>query len=536
MKQGRIIGVVCLAVATAGLLPTAAAADDVYVVTRTDDTPTCVPLVDCSLRGAIALANSDADHDIVAIQPGDHTLALGQLSIAEPLTLVSTGTPRNSSVRGGGSRVFSVSDDTVMAGFAVRDGAGRDDPGLLSADNARGGGIRHLGGSLLLANVRIAGNTVDNAAGALGGGIFHAKEAGPLLLAAVLIDGNAAKAGTAAGQLASGGGVFAEGPGGGAVSVVSATVASNTVSGAAGTQGGGIAAAAGSTVALVNATVAGNSATGAGTLGGNLAPAGTVSALNTIFSGGSAPAGGNCSGVVSSQGYNLEPGTSCGLGAAGDRNADPALGPLADNGGPTDTMAIAATSPAFDAGSDAGCPAIDQRNVSRLHGRACDVGAFELAAPRPAPASGGGPAPTGSADVRPPVLARLSLAPRAFRVAPASASARARRVRAGATVRHTLSERATVAYLVERARGGRRRGAACVSRTRANRRARTCTIWRALPGAFARDGAPGANRFRFGGRLGGKRLAPGRYRMLAVARDGAGNVSPIVRGVFRIVR
>jgi hypothetical protein len=57
---------------------------------------------------------------------------------------------------------------------------------------------------------------------------------------------------------------------------------------------------------------------------------------------------------------------------------NPQLQPLADNGGPTRTMAITPASPAFDAGAT--CPATDQRGVTRPQGAACDLGAFELVA------------------------------------------------------------------------------------------------------------------------------------------------------------
>jgi len=49
-----------------------------------------------------------------------------------------------------------------------------------------------------------------------------------------------------------------------------------------------------------------------------------------------------------------------------------------DNGGPTKTMALSASSPALDAGDDATCEATDQRGVSRPQGSHCDIGAFEL--------------------------------------------------------------------------------------------------------------------------------------------------------------
>ncbi len=49
---------------------------------------------------------------------------------------------------------------------------------------------------------------------------------------------------------------------------------------------------------------------------------------------------------------------------------------LADNGGPTQTIAILANSPALNAGTTAGL-ATDQRGVSRPQGAATDIGAFE---------------------------------------------------------------------------------------------------------------------------------------------------------------
>ena len=70
-------------------------------------------------------------------------------------------------------------------------------------------------------------------------------------------------------------------------------------------------------------------------------------------------------------------------------NTNPLLGPLANNGGPTQTFALLPGSPAIDAGNDAVCMAavgapdygaggFDQRGVTRPHGSHCDIGAFEL--------------------------------------------------------------------------------------------------------------------------------------------------------------
>ncbi len=54
--------------------------------------------------------------------------------------------------------------------------------------------------------------------------------------------------------------------------------------------------------------------------------------------------------------------------------ADPLLGDLSDNGGPTPTIPLQSGSPAIDAGQD--CPSTDQRGVERVD--ACDLGAFEF--------------------------------------------------------------------------------------------------------------------------------------------------------------
>ncbi|MGI6782870.1 MAG: choice-of-anchor Q domain-containing protein [Aminivibrio sp.] len=58
-------------------------------------------------------------------------------------------------------------------------------------------------------------------------------------------------------------------------------------------------------------------------------------------------------------------------------NRDPLLDDLADNGGPTKTMALREGSPAIDAGTAEGAPATDQRGVARPRGNAFDIGAFE---------------------------------------------------------------------------------------------------------------------------------------------------------------
>ena len=80
--------------------------------------------------------------------------------------------------------------------------------------------------------------------------------------------------------------------------------------------------------------------------------------------------------VLNSGGNNVFTDPSCNPVGSDIPVADPLLGPLADNGGPTLTQALLPGSPAIDAANNAVCPATDQRGVAR--DAACDVGAFEL--------------------------------------------------------------------------------------------------------------------------------------------------------------
>jgi len=87
-------------------------------------------------------------------------------------------------------------------------------------------------------------------------------------------------------------------------------------------------------------------------------------------------------GMLTSQGFNLIQDVS-GCTILGDSTgnllgADPELGPLQNNGGPTYTHALLPGSPAIDAGTNVGAPRTDQRGVSRPQGASTDIGAFEF--------------------------------------------------------------------------------------------------------------------------------------------------------------
>jgi hypothetical protein len=87
----------------------------------------------------------------------------------------------------------------------------------------------------------------------------------------------------------------------------------------------------------------------------------------------------NCSGKITDVGHNLSSDASCAFTNTGSlNNTDPKLGPLANNGGPTLTMALQPGSPAIDGGDTAAAPPTDQRGFPRPVGIAVDIGAFEL--------------------------------------------------------------------------------------------------------------------------------------------------------------
>ncbi len=144
----------------------------------------------------------------------------------------------------------------------------------------------------------------------------------------------------------------------GAASLVNCTLIGNSS-----TQSGG-AISAGSTLTLTNCTISGNSAAEGGaidTFNGK-----TMNLTNCILYGNSAPSSpeieGGYSGAVNTAEYcDIEGGWT----GEGDIDVNPVLGPLSENGGPTETMALGATSPCYGAGLHSAAPPTDQRGATR---------------------------------------------------------------------------------------------------------------------------------------------------------------------------
>lgn len=122
---------------------------------------------------------------------------------------------------------------------------------------------------------------------------------------------------------------------------------------------------------LTNVTITGNSAAQGGAIYNDNGSHTTI--VNSILYGNIGGEISDYSGT-STVSYSIVQG-----GYAGTENldVDPLLGPLQDNGGFTQTMALGSGSPAIDAGDDANCPDIDQRGVARPQGSHCDIGAYE---------------------------------------------------------------------------------------------------------------------------------------------------------------
>jgi hypothetical protein len=149
-------------------------------------------------------------------------------------------------------------------------------------------------------------------------------------------------------------------------------------------NGGGI--YMGGSGSLVNSTVAGNSTAGTGAAvspnGGGIDGNASVSFKATIVTNNVAAPAPDCSGGPVSHGGNLirnTAGCSFTKKSTDKVGVNPKLGALKGNGGPTQTMAIALSSPAFNAIPKAACSvSTDQRGVHRPQGLRCDIGAYEL--------------------------------------------------------------------------------------------------------------------------------------------------------------
>ena len=225
---------------------------------------------------------------------------------------------------------------------------------LIGGPNVGEGGAIYNSGNLTLEQVTITGSQAFN-----GGAIMNR---GTLRLTNSTVAGNVARRPGVGGV---GGGIANRGTLYLVSSTVSGNVADDAGDGAYGSGGGlDIATSSPSLTFIANSIVAGNTAVTAPDIA--TSPTSQLSTSVALIGDGTG------SGQVDGAG-----GSRVGTSSA---RIDPRLGPLASNGGPTQTMALLAGSPAIDLvpSTGANCVINDQRDVMRPHGAGCDAGAFEV--------------------------------------------------------------------------------------------------------------------------------------------------------------
>jgi hypothetical protein len=355
---------------------------------------TAFRLFDVASGGSLTLQD-------LTLQGGE---ASGALVAAEGGAIFSSGT-------------LNLSAVLVQGNQAV--GANGASAGANGAD-AFGGGVYVAGGSVSLINDTLSGNSAQGgtgaagAAGVLGGGIggsggngngggLGVEDAKSVSLINDTLSGNSAQGG-------------AGGTGGNALGTTHVPgIGGNGGAGGNGT-GGGLYLLTNSNVTLTNTLIAENnvapgtfSQPGQGGLPGNPGSNGTTSAPDV-------------NGTVNSSDHNLigNADGSTGFSAAhGDllgttaNPLNPQLGPLQNNGGLTQTMALLPGSPAINAGDNSAQSVtglFDQRGpgFARVSGGTIDIGAFEVQLPPPPGGGGSGgtsPSPAPPTLHTPPLLA-----------------------------------------------------------------------------------------------------------------------------------
>jgi hypothetical protein len=285
----------------------------------------------------------------------------GGIYTTDPLSMTNASLTNNSAGRGGGA-VFGVDAGTRISLSVVQ------------ANSSRfGGGLGHYRGELTLDQVLVANNgSNDDAAGNAdsGGGVYLVGP-GVFNLTRVTSWQNSARRG---------GGIYQAG---GSLTLLNSTVSENR-----GRLGGGLYLEGGST-SIRQTTITDNTVdyddpsttSGAGVhyvalSGSSLVLAGTILTGNHLLDTRTAA---NCGGALPTASFSLSSDGTCSFGLGRNNIALP-LGPLQNNGGFTPTHLLPQGSSAIDAGTNAGCPATDQRGLSRPVGAACDVGAIEARA------------------------------------------------------------------------------------------------------------------------------------------------------------
>ena len=391
-----------------------------YTVTKTADTNDGTCDADCSLREAVAAANATADNDNIefsSLFSSVQTITLGGSEIVfannGSLTINGPG-PNLLTISGNNqSRIFASGANVVVNINNLRFTGGN---GVGATNTGRGGAIYNVGGTMVLTNSILTGNSAAN-----GGALNNAASASPSVPANLTIIGcsitnnSSTSSGaamqnfststlhlrntTVSGNTSTGTGIAGAFQANGTITITNSTFSGNS---APGGTGGGV-YYNGTSMIMTNTTIVNNSS---GVGGGGLHRTGTNPTLimrNTIISGntgaGTSP---DAAGLVSSQGNNIIGNNTGSTGWIGSdlQNVNPMLDALAPNGGLGNTHLPQTGSPAINAGQNCvvdlscstGNPPVavttDQRGVTRPQGGTVEIGAVEVQAAAPANISG----------------------------------------------------------------------------------------------------------------------------------------------------
>lgn len=191
---------------------------------------------------------------------------------------------------------------------------------------------------------------------------------------------------------------------------------------------------------------------------------------------------------------------------------------------------------AFQTNAAGVVPGTDGTDFSRVFARAlrgdCPFG--PVAAPPPDPGAPGAPGttPPPAADTTKPRITLLRAAPRRFTAGPRFRAATRRRQAVGTRLRIRVSEPSRVVLRIVALQPGRRVGKRCVVRARTGR---TC-IRATTRGTLNAGRVANLKRVVFTGRVRGRLLPPGRYRLVATATDPSGNRSAARAIIVTVVR
>jgi CSLREA domain-containing protein len=362
-----------IAAVAALALPSVASAFDYPVTTTGDHADKLCDAKDCSLRDAVIAAGPD---DTIRLPAGNYKLSLGELDLSGDV--INGAGARTTSIDGAGaSRVLRVTGDgdpsrisgvTVTGGNGVGGGTTNQGGGIfvsvgsslvmtdsmVSANTARttGGGVVTYG-TFTMVGGTISGNTVNQLRTAGTGGGVSVQSTGLAQLGNVTVSGNAA---TSTAGTGAGGGIYTLGR----TNLINITVAGNTASAGAALWQAAPSAAGGPTVQTLMSNSILAATTGAACAGPGIPAPSAITSNHDVVTDG-----------------------SCQLTGEGERqDANPQLGALANNGGPTNTQALAFNSAAINSGGATGCFATDQRGIARPQGGTCDSGAYEYRSPQ----------------------------------------------------------------------------------------------------------------------------------------------------------